>query len=181
MQKTPKHPTAGKAAAGKTGKAGKAGKTDTRKPLTPEQRERKNKHDRERRARIRENQRKQENAETGKQAKCGGGCHGGCCGPRYSLPQLPEPAASFFESLGRRLVELARNQLRPVVVEPGVTRHTIALPDGRTATVTVVDGGKVDPLSDYSPIPWPVRRELLLARMAREISDIVDASIEALS
>lgn len=196
MQKTPKHPTAGKAAAGKTGKTGKTGKADTRKQLTPEQRERKNKHDRERRAELRRLAAENRQTDFGKglrakQAKCGHQCGRWCEG---YIPTPLGPGADFFSKLREAIVgaQGAAVAGKPACVQaapgtsgfaevaPGVVRRTIELP-GATVSLTVVDAEKVDPLSDYSPIPWPVRRELLLSRMAREISDIVDASIEALS
>jgi len=189
MQKTKKNPAAGKAVAGTTGKAAKP---RVRKPLTPEQRKRKNERDRERRAKLRKvHDNKQSNIKCTKQhnsgKKCEHKCAGNCDIPRFKFPKICEVASNLFGDLGRQIVEQMKQvKVKPaecesVQVEPGVVQHFITLPSGRKALVTVVDGSKVDPLSDYSPVPYQIRRQLLLDRMAQEISDIVDASIAALS
>lgn len=109
---------------------------------------------------------------------------GGACGGSASRAA---DAQDVFSLIGRIVVgELAkvgvpsasRNCTRPVQVERGVLRQEAVLPDGRRAVVTLVDGDEVDPLSPNSPVPWPIRRHLLLRRMAREISGIVDSHME---
>jgi hypothetical protein len=119
---------------------------------------------------------------------------GGCSGDGKSFVQTDvtksAPSAAdaqdVFSLIGRIVLgelvksgvpSASKNSPCPVQVERGVTRQEITLPDGRTAAVMVVDGDEVDPLSPHSPIPWPVRRHLLLRRMAQEISDIVDSHL----
>ena len=107
--------------------------------------------------------------------------------PRAADAQDAQDAQDVFSLIGRIVVdELAkanvpstsRNCTRPVQVERGVLQQEAVLPDGRRAVVTLVDGDEVDPLSPNSPVPWPIRRHLLLRRMAREISGIVDSHME---
>ena len=103
------------------------------------------------------------------------------------VPPRAADAQDVFSLIGRVVVgELVKagvpsvspNCTRPVQVERGVLRQEMSLPDGRKAVVTLVDGDEVDPLSPNSPVPWPIRRHLLLRRMAREISGIVDSHLE---
>ena len=103
------------------------------------------------------------------------------------VPPRAADAQDVFSLIGRVVLgELVKsgvpsaspNCTRPVQVERGVLRQEMSLPDGRKAVVTLVDGDEVDPLSPNSPVPWPIRRHLLLRRMAREISGIVDSHVE---
>lgn len=171
MQKTKKNPAAEKAAAGKHVK--------TRKPLTDEQRARKNRRDRERRARLRNQVDRLKKTNCSKTDK-NPSCKHGSCGDRCRLDPW-----QLFEGLAQAIAEASpmrsreRPESKPVQVEPGVVRREVSLPGIGRAVITVVDGSKVDPLSCNSPIPYPIRRRLLLERMAREVSDIVDASIAA--
>ena len=104
-----------------------------------------------------------------------------------AVPPRAADAQDVFSLIGRIVVgELVKagvpsvspNCTHPVQVERGVLRQEMSLPDGRKAVVTMVDGDEVDPLSPNSPVPWPIRRHLLLRRMAREISGIVDSHME---
>ena len=116
-----------------------------------------------------------------------------CAGVQRGSAVAPPRAADVhdvqdvFSLIGRIVVgELAKavvppasqNCTRPVQVERGVPRQEMSLPGGSRAVVTLVDGDEVDPLSPNSPVPWPIRRHLLLRRMAREISGIVDSHLE---
>ena len=163
---------------GSTRTAGKAGKTSKGKP-TKAQRIAKRARDRKYRERVRM---AKEMAETLRPSVDAGSS---CTGP---APCIEPPRAAnvqdVFGLIGRFVVtELAERgiprQLRPPTSpEPGVTCQSISLPDGRTATLTVVDVDAVDPLSERSVIPAPIRMHLLRQRMAREISDIVDSHLE---
>ena len=153
--------------AGKTGKAGKTSKSK----LTEAQRIAKRARDRKYREQARM---AREMAETLRPGDAGSSCAG------------PAPSVQDVFSLIGRLVlqELAKEEgipqpLRPPTnPEPGVTCQQVSLPDGRTATLAVVDVDAVDPLSERSTIPAPIRMHLLRQRMAREISDIVDSHLE---
>lgn len=160
------------------GKAGKAGKTSKRKP-TEAQRIAKRARDRKYRERVRM---AKEMAETLRPSMDAGS---GCTGPAPCIePPRAASAQDVFGLIGRFVVtELAkagipRQPRPPTSPEPGVTCQQISLPDGRTATLTVVDVDAVDPLSERSVIPEPVRMHLLRRRMAQEISDIVDSHRE---
>jgi hypothetical protein len=175
---------------GNTGKAGKAGKA--RKQLTPEQREWKRLADRARRRRIRQAVlAEQANAKQGSSC-CGKGCtcgrsdrsgkagSGHCCGQSGS----PVTAVDVAVIIGKHVAMQVASAMpgREVVgmselqeVEPGVTRGKVAFSNGSKAIVTFVDGNVVDPLSEYSPLPPLAKRALLRARIAREVSDLVDA------
>lgn len=163
---------------GHTRTAGKAGKT-SRSKLTEAQRIAKRARDR----RYREQARMaREMAET---LRPGAGAGSSCAGPAPCIePPRAASVQDVFGLIGRFVVtELAKEgmprQLRPSTSpEPGVTCQQISLPDGRTATLTVVDVDVVDPLSERSTIPAPIRMHLLRQRMAREISDIVDSHVE---
>jgi len=163
---------------GNTRTTGKTGKTSKNK-LTKAQRIAKRVRDRKYREKIRM---AKEMAETLRPSMDAGSS---CAG---SAPCIEPPRAAsaqdVFGLIGRFVVtELVQRgiprQLRPPTSpEPGVTCQPIALPDGRTATLTVVDVDAVDPLSERSVIPAPIRMHLLRQRMAREISDIVDSHVE---
>ena len=161
QKKNPK--TAHRAKTGKTGKAGeKAGRAKT---LTDAQRAAKRLRDRKYRARVRA------------EAKAGKSGHGA------QPPQATQVPEDVFTAIGRLVVSAHVAQLceaasKPVQVEPGVVRQEVSLPGGRRASVVLVDADKVDPLSEYSPLPPDVRRVLLRRRMAKEISDIVDSHLE---
>lgn len=161
--------------AGNTRTAGKTGKTSKGK-LTKAQRIAKRARDRKYRERVRM---AKEMAETLRPSIDAGSS---CTGPAPSIePPRAASAQDVFGLIGRFVVtELAQReiprQLRPPTSpEPGVTCQQISLPDGRAATLTVVDVDAVDPLSERSVIPEPIRMHLLRQRMAQEISDIVDS------
>ena len=172
MQKTKKQAHGAKA--GKTGSTGSTGNTRTAGKtgkVTEAQRIAKRHRDRKYREKVRM---AKEMAET---LRPGHDAGSGCTGPAPS-------AQDVFSLIGQLVVrELAKEgiprQLRPPTSpEPGVTCQPITLPDGRLATLAVVDVDAVDPLSERSAIPAPIRMHLLRRRMAREISDIVDSHLE---
>ena len=181
---TKKTKQAHRAKAGKTGNTGSTGNTRTtgktsKSKLTKAQRIAKRVRDRKYRERIREA--KAIADELGRSVDAGPNCAG--ASPSTEPPRAAD-AESVFALIGRLVVrELARGGVPyPADVqaspEPGVTCQPITLPDGRTVTLTLVDVDKVDPLSERSTIPAPIRMHLLRQRMAREISDIVDSHVE---
>lgn len=165
--------------------------------MTPEQRMRKNGKDRERRARMRaERLAKTGNADAGNThtTKCGdAACRGSCRGSgRCRALPSQMTADDVFAQIGRLVVQElvsagtpvapvapvaapCRPAGNPVQVEPGVVTRDLVLGNGTRAKVVVVDGDVVDPLSDRSPLPYPVKCVLLASRMAHEIARIVDA------
>ena len=188
MQKTKSKSAARKASGntGETGKAGKAGKA--KKQLTPEQRERKRLADKARRRRIKQAVlAEQANAKQGSSC-CGKGC---TCGrnDRNGKPGSPVTAVDVAVVIGKHVARQVANAMpgRDVVrmsemqdVEPGVTRGEVTFSNGARAVVTLVDANAVDPLSEYSPLPPPVKQALFRARVAKEISDLVDAHANCL-
>ena len=163
-----KDKTQKKAVSAKAGKTGNNGKTGTRTAgkhvLTDAQREAKRLRDRKRRQRLRE---ELEQAMKRDEAK-------------KTLSQIPD---DVFGIIGRIVVgELVKAGMpkaacKPKEVEPGVICQDVVLPDGTRGRVCLVDGDKVDPPSEHSPLPEPVRLQLLRSRMAKEIADIVDAHL----
>ena len=140
---------------------------------------------------------------TGKNVKAGGGAGSGRNPSRNSArpatrdqreaegcrdpvePAEPvQAAADLFGIIGRMVVgELAKAVLPKAVSGPssperGVMCQDIVLTDGVRARVCLVDADEVDPLSDRSPLPEPIRLRLLRRRMAKEISDIVDSHLD---
>ena len=178
MQK-PKKPAPAKKA-----QTGKSKHARTRKPLTQEQRDRKNLRERERRAKLREE--KLSNAgKSCKQVKAvkavkdnpkfvaKEGCNG-CgrkCGDKCKVNQDMTPE-SVFKGIAEAVQQAKFRQ-----EEPGVIGCEFAIPGGGKAFVHFVDLSELDPLSRFSPLPAQLRHTLLLSRMAREISDIVDRNI----
>lgn len=182
---------AGKAATGKTGNTGaEKTKTETRKPLTEEQRRRKNERDRARRAKIR----KAIQTNNPCRGRCGDKCKDKNQNQKNDKDWKSVKAGPAFHDMcakvGRILVEgvvdwlqsqdpAAHGALDTQAAEDGpeVAQDTLTLPDGTKVVVKAVtlDADKIDLMSDLCPIPWPIRRRLILARWARQISDIVDA------
>lgn len=175
MQK-PKKPAPAKKA-----QTGKSKHARTRKPLTQEQRDRKNLRERERRAKLRE----EELSNAGKSCKqvkavkdnpkfvAKEGCNG-CgrkCGDKCKVNQDMTPE-SVFKGIAEAVQKAKFRQ-----EEPGVIGCEFAIPGGGKAFVHFVDLSEIDPLSRFSPLPSQLRHTLLLSRMAREISDIVDRNI----
>lgn len=193
--------------AGKYGKAGgqvsqaKAGNSGkARKPLTAEQRERKNRMDRERRKRIKlakqayrtrarlDNSCCRKGCTCGKNAGNVGNAKNGEAGgsPCRGQAGSPVTAVDVAVVIGRHVARQVANAMpgRDVVwmselqdVEPGVARGEMAFSNGSRAVVTFVDANAVDPLSEFSPLPPQVKGILLHVRIAREVSDLVDAHI----
>ena len=168
MQKNKKQ--ALRAKTGKTGKTGSTGSSRTtgntgKKQLTPAQREAKRLRDRKYRTRHRKP-------------------NGVVQLPYAAVPPRAAGADDVFSLIGRLVVrELVREGLpcptrSAEEVEPGVLQQEVELPNGMRAKVTLVDVDRVDPLSEHSPIPAPIRMHLLRRRMAQEISDIVDSHLE---
>ena len=178
---------AGKATTGKTGNTGAEKtktETKTRKPLTEEQRRRKNERDRARRAKIRKNSqtnkpccgecrdKNRKNDKDWKSVKAGPAFHDMCAKVGRILV---EGVVDWLQSQD----PAAHGALDTQGAEDGpeVAQDTLTLPDGTRVVVKAVtlDADKIDLMSDLCPIPWPIRRRLILARWARQISDIVDA------
>lgn len=173
-----------KPAPAKKAQTGKSKHARIRKPLTQEQRDRKNLRERERRAKLRE----EKLANAGKSCKqvkavkvvkdnlksvakkgcnsCSKKCDDKC---KVNKDMTPE---SVFNGIAKAVQKAKFKQ-----EEPGVIGCEFAIPGGGKAFVHFVDLSEIDPLSRFSPIPSQLRHSLLLARMAREISDIVDRNI----
>lgn len=181
---TKKTKQAHRAKAGKTGNTGSTGNTRTtgktsKSKLTEAQRIAKRVRDRKYRERIRG----AKAVADGPDPRFGAGPN--CAG---AVPRIEPPRAAgandVFSIIGRLVVrELARGGLpcptrSSAEVEPGVLQQEVTLPNGMHAKVVLVDVDKVDPLSERSTLPAPIRMHLLRQRMAREISDIVDSHVE---
>lgn len=188
MQKT-KSKAAVRKAGGSSGKTGNTSNTGkARKQLTPEQRERKRLADKARRRRIKQAiLAEQARAKQGRSC-CGKGCTCGKDG-RNGKPGSPVTALDVAVVIGKHVARQVADAMpgRDVVwmselegVEPGVARGEVAFSNGARAVVTLVDASAVDPLSEYSPLPPPVKQALFRARIAKEISDLVDAHANCL-
>lgn len=194
MQKT-KSNAAVRKAGGSSGKTGNTGNTDktgkaskARKQLTPEQRERKRLADKARRRRIKQAiLAEQARAKQGRSC-CGKGCTCGKDG-RSGKAGSPVTALDVAAAIGKHVARQVANAMpgRDVVwmselagVEPGVARGEVVFSNGARAVVTFVDANAVDPLSRFSPLPPPVKQALFRVRIAKEISDLVDAHANCL-
>ena len=166
---------------GKTGKTGNTGKKAAKaaKKLTEQQREAKRLRDKRYRERLRSRRscagckaegKKPCKPEFGKDRSCAEECP--CNVDLFGVIGRMAVARMLGIEDGVKFGKTARE------VEPGVLVQDIELPNGVKAAVTLVDGDRVDPLSERSPIPAELRRQLLRRRMAKEISDLVDSHLD---
>lgn len=190
--------------AGKYGKAGGQGSQDragssgkARKPLTPEQRERKRLADKARRRRIKlarqetqARQAKHDSSRCSRGCACGRNPQNAKNGKAGSQVTATDIAVMIGKHIGTQVAGQIAEQIarslpghdvvgmsKLVDVEPGVARGTVAFSNGARAVFTFVDRDELDPLSEYSPLPAPVKDALLRLRIAQEVSDLVDAHI----
>jgi len=165
-----------RAKTGNTGKTGSTGSTRTtgnagKRAFTPEQLAAKRRRDAEYRNKKRA-------------IKLAAGIRMPAPEAGAAVPPRAAGANDVFSIIGRLVVrDLVRGGLpcptrAAEEVEPGVLQQEVELPNGMRAKVTLVDVDRVDPLSERSSLPAPIRLQLLRRRIAQEVSDIVDSHLE---